>query len=52
MYISRYGVDIANIRMEDFKILKKEIASNISKYVLTVANGTLLTVFRPTFVES
>ena len=33
----RYGVDIANIRIESFKIMDEELAEQISKHALTTA---------------
>ena len=36
-FIKRYGVDIANIRMEAFKIMDDVLAEQISKHVLTTA---------------
>jgi len=37
-FVSRYGVDIANIRMESFKIMDVELASEISQNCLTTAH--------------
>jgi len=37
-FISRYGVDIANIRMESFKIMDVELSSEISQNCLTTAH--------------
>ncbi|KAL7556998.1 hypothetical protein ACA910_002291 [Epithemia clementina (nom. ined.)] len=34
---TRYGVDIANIRIESFKIMDEELAEQISKHALTTA---------------
>mmetsp|Transcript_8747 Transcript_8747/g.25154 ORF Transcript_8747/g.25154 Transcript_8747/m.25154 type:complete len:834 (+) Transcript_8747:149-2650(+) len=36
-FMSRYGVDIANIRIESFKIMDTELADQISKHALTTA---------------
>lgn len=36
-FVTRYGVDIANIRMEAFKIMDTELAQQISQHVLTTA---------------
>ena len=36
-FVHRYGVDIANIRMEAFKIMDSELAEQISKHVLVTA---------------
>lgn len=36
-FIQRYGVNIANIRMEAFKIMDSELAEQISRQVLTTA---------------
>ena len=37
-FVSRYGVDIANIRMESFKIMDAELSSEISQNCLTTAH--------------
>merc|ERR1712119_100283 len=37
-FVSRYGVDIANIRMESFKIMDTELSSEISQNCLTTAH--------------
>ena len=37
-FVTRYGVDIANIRMESFKIMDTELASEISQNCLTTAH--------------
>lgn len=37
-FVSRYGVDIANIRMESFKIMNKELSTEISQNCLTTAH--------------
>lgn len=36
-FMERYGVDIANIRIESFKIMDEELAEQISKHALTTA---------------
>ena len=36
-FITRYGVDIANIRMESFKIMDTELANEIAHNCLTTA---------------
>lgn len=36
-FLQRYGVDIANIRIESFKIMDTELAEQISKHALTTA---------------
>lgn len=36
-FMERYGVDIANIRIESFKIMDEELADQISKHALTTA---------------
>lgn len=36
-FIERYGLDIANIRIESFKIMDEELASSISKHALVTA---------------
>ena len=37
-FVTRYGVDIANIRMESFKIMDTELASEIAQNCLTTAH--------------
>jgi len=37
-FVSRYGVDIANIRMESFKIMDTELANEIAQNCLTTAH--------------
>merc|ERR1712226_202458 len=37
-FVSRYGVDIANIRMESFKIMDTELAGEIAQNCLTTAH--------------
>lgn len=37
-FVSRYGLDIANIRMEAFKIMDTELASEIAQNCLTTAH--------------
>jgi regulator of protease activity HflC (stomatin/prohibitin superfamily) len=37
-FVTRYGVDIANIRMEAFKIMDTELATEISQNCLTTAH--------------
>lgn len=36
-FMTRYGVDIANIRIESFKIMDSELSDQISKHALTTA---------------
>ena len=36
-FMQRYGVDIANIRIESFKIMDADLAESISKHALTTA---------------
>merc|ERR1719230_1926483 len=36
-FLSRYGLDIANIRIESFKIMDDELAESISKQALVTA---------------
>lgn len=36
-FMDRYGVDIANIRIESFKIMDQELSEQISKHALTTA---------------
>mmetsp|Transcript_13802 Transcript_13802/g.20953 ORF Transcript_13802/g.20953 Transcript_13802/m.20953 type:complete len:852 (-) Transcript_13802:1842-4397(-) len=36
-FMQRYGVDIANIRIESFKIMDNDLAESISKHALTTA---------------
>jgi len=36
-FVQRYGVDIANIRIESFKIMDTDLAESISKHALTTA---------------
>jgi regulator of protease activity HflC (stomatin/prohibitin superfamily) len=36
-FMHRYGVDIANIRIESFKIMDEELSDQISKHALTTA---------------
>jgi regulator of protease activity HflC (stomatin/prohibitin superfamily) len=36
-FMQRYGVDIANIRIESFKIMDTDLADSISKHALTTA---------------
>jgi regulator of protease activity HflC (stomatin/prohibitin superfamily) len=36
-FMHRYGVDIANIRIESFKIMDEELSEQISKHALTTA---------------
>jgi regulator of protease activity HflC (stomatin/prohibitin superfamily) len=36
-FMERYGVDIANIRIESFKIMDEELSEQISKHALTTA---------------
>jgi len=36
-FMQRYGVDIANIRIESFKIMDTDLAESISKHALTTA---------------
>jgi len=37
-FVTRYGVDIANIRMESFKIMDTELANEIAQNCLTTAH--------------
>jgi regulator of protease activity HflC (stomatin/prohibitin superfamily) len=37
-FVTRYGVDIANIRMESFKIMNTELANEIAQNCLTTAH--------------
>lgn len=37
-FVTRYGIDIANIRMESFKIMDAELANEISQNCLTTAH--------------
>mmetsp|Transcript_15855 Transcript_15855/g.43868 ORF Transcript_15855/g.43868 Transcript_15855/m.43868 type:complete len:813 (-) Transcript_15855:27-2465(-) len=37
-FVTRYGVDIANIRMESFKIMDNELANEIAQNCLTTAH--------------
>lgn len=36
-FIEKYGIDISNIRIEDFKIMDEELANNISKQAIITA---------------